>query len=112
MTLDLDELERIGKAATAGPWEADQDCHSRPSDTWCILHHTEPDGPLRILFESDKGTGEDTLLLVAARNNWQAMIDEIRRLSAENAKLLSLYPPWDRADIAKWTQDNDSHIPG
>lgn len=50
MTLDLDELERIGKAALPAPWGP---------------HHVATQSP-------------EAMFVRTARNNWQAMIDELR----------------------------------
>lgn len=53
--IDLDELERIGQAATPPPWGNLQSVRYKLADAEFCKH---------------------------ARNNWQALIDELRRLRA------------------------------
>lgn len=76
--LDLDELERIGKAATAGPWER---------TTGCRIESTQEDARNMIIYDEGGHTSEDAKFIVAARNNWQSMIDEIRRLREQVVRM-------------------------
>lgn len=79
--IDLDELERIGKTATRGPWgvestesgsfAVDSDGHG----LWCDRGYTWNE--------------DDSSFIAVARNNWQAMIDRIRELEAESDTLRS-----------------------
>lgn len=68
--LDLDDLESKGNAATAGPW--------RLTDSGTI-----PVGMQWLLHIDNDQERADAEWCVAARNNWQAMIDELRQLRAE-----------------------------
>ena len=64
--LDLDELEKLGKAATAGPWKSARGYHTQDI----------------VDVETDYRLGSmdfnDAEFIVAARNNWQDIIDELR----------------------------------
>lgn len=75
MTIDLDELERIGKAATTEQWEAKQDDLSS-DPAWYVLCVKTGD----VLLETNCGTEADARFIVFARNNWQEMIDRLRLL--------------------------------
>lgn len=73
--LDLDELERVGKAATEGPWELFRDDgHWIQSANGRIVGDSSSECLSR---EQDTLNGT---FIVAARNNWDALISEIRRL--------------------------------
>lgn len=65
MSLDLDQLEKLGKAATQGPWA----CEGRA----IVDQYFPVSEPLALDCEAN-----DAAFIVAARNNWQAMIDELR----------------------------------
>lgn len=91
MTLDLDDLERIGKAATAGPWEIDfAGVNEKDTGTWFVCREDADGPPLMHIPTHHNLTAEaDSDFVVTARNNWQAMIDELRRLRAneQNARV-------------------------
>ena len=104
--IDLDELERIGKAATQGQWHYDS--YSRiyaadfiQADVKSLDEYEAATVPKDEMFwrekiyaaeslvasvpsiAGDTATGRharDAVFISAARNNWQAMIDEIRKL--------------------------------
>lgn len=71
MTIDLDELERLGKAAPPGPW------HEHGGGIG-----TETEGFIGATYD---GPGHEGFadFVIAARANWQPMIDEIRLLRSE-----------------------------
>lgn len=75
MTLDLDELEAIGKAAAEAPWRG------WPSG---IISSVLGDIALVNMHRSTYGddSAENIEFIATARNNWQAMIDHIRELEA------------------------------
>lgn len=95
--IDLDELERIGKDAIAGPWESDASNNGSRRDPHhfvviandmtildCLnselaeIHedHDPDDGSTYVWDEIGR---KNVAFVCAARNNWQAMIDELRQ---------------------------------
>lgn len=73
MTLDLDKLEAVGKAATEGVASVEQ---STMSPIFFVLNER---GDTYV----ECWTHDNATFIATARDNWQAMIDEIRRLSEE-----------------------------
>lgn len=83
MAIDLNELERLGQLAAPAPWESKRD----------VIESVD-DGPNSIIIYDEGGHDEDDArFIVAARNNWQAMIDEIRRLREERLELMAIRWP-------------------
>jgi hypothetical protein len=85
--MDLDELERIGKEAGDGPWQVDdlgELSFVETNHRYGIGSHSK----LVYRVAKVEGMGQsaeaDAQFIVAARNNWQAMIDEIKRLRKIN----------------------------
>lgn len=70
--IDLDEAERIGKAATAGPWEVTDGVSD---DRWGVVTELWPISPGIAACVLNKTDAE---FMALARNNWQAMVDELR----------------------------------
>lgn len=82
--LDLDELERIGKAADDAPWTVDD----LGEQSFLETNHRHGIGAVshdcyRLAKVEGAGyTAEANADFIAtARNNWQALIDEVRRLT-------------------------------
>ena len=80
--IDLDEADAKGKAATPGPWHVGQ--QSNWKDDIAIF------GDLCVsLTAPRKLTRADAEFIAYARNNWPAIVDEIRELRRLNAELLT-----------------------
>lgn len=78
--LDLDELERIGKEVShGGKWEVDPDWRREGADQ-VVAFNTETGRTLTVCFmsTSKKLSEGDSAFIVAARNNWDEMIAELR----------------------------------
>jgi len=90
--LDLDELERLEKAATPGPWsfKGTGGLHMDGArDGWMVEGpHNGKRWP-RIARDAApyRERGENPALIAALRNAAPALIAEIRRLREENARL-------------------------
>lgn len=87
MTYDLDELERLEKLATPGPWSTapDDDNRSRSQGVWA-----GPGGPWdEPIIKTDSGVYPpdqvDADLIVAARNALPALIRDLRAARARPA---------------------------
>lgn len=59
MTDDLDELERLARAATPGPWEDDNSVVKTERGTICYAHHS---------YEEEGWQAENNASLIAAAN--------------------------------------------
>lgn len=73
--IDLDELERLHKAATPEPWEVQKDGLGNDMDVSPRHRHGS--------FEVDNQECADCRVTVAARNALPALIARIRELEAE-----------------------------
>lgn len=87
MTIDLDEAERRGNAATAAPWDFGQ----APEETLPTM--LIGSGSLlfaRVVCRTISEAVSKARFIVYARNNWQAIIDRIRELEADRIKWMSI----------------------
>jgi hypothetical protein len=84
MTLDLDELERLEREATAGPWSVNP---HRPDSVLAESRRCVA----KCVSVASPGGEEDATFITAIRNAAPALIARARRadeLEAENARLL------------------------
>lgn len=94
MTIDIDELERVGSEATAPPWDAVQ-MYRRPDRAFVVHHqtalkHADVFATGTSLNLGGHAKEHDADFVSVARNNWTAIIAELReaeRLREENQKL-------------------------
>lgn len=99
-TLDLDEAERIGKAAFPGEWENKGGYVGTPTSAEFIRRLNENDLPFtsrRICstandaYLTPEHVEANGIFIAYAHNNWQAMVDEIRRLQRMTCPTLEKY---------------------
>lgn len=74
----IDEIDRLEREATPGPWKAD----------WRDTNHyeiTAGPGERYWIVEDQDAHGPDLDLIVALRNNWPALRDRLRKAKAFDA---------------------------
>lgn len=116
MTVDLDELERLEKAATPGPWlehDGDVCVASKPSVTSypCGASVTTYPGPEPVLSGTPVGydnsslscRDEDRRLVIACRNALPALIAELRAARERIAAL-------EHRERAAYREGFDAHV--
>ena len=86
---ELDELERLGKEARCMPWT-----HDEITETIAVEH-------------------VNAAFILAARTNWQSLIDEIRRLMEREQKWIAVARPivkelQDIGDDMKWSMGDET----
>lgn len=89
MTVDLDKLEALEKAATPGPWKVgDYESTTRQflTQQGCIIFADDADGdPIQVADCSQWGLaneGDNTAFIAAARNALPELIARLRRLES------------------------------
>ena len=91
--LDIDEMERVGNAATAAPWESVSQIEN--SLRSFVVRRIKVDNGLPTVFDSNcTALTGDADFVSFARNNWPAICVELRRLRDENEML--------KTDAERW----------
>jgi hypothetical protein len=85
----LAELERLARAATPGPWEAEHRCHGRTAaDDEAGGLGLEVRGPEPATDRGQFARGADAAFIAAAHpGTVLALVERVRELEAENARL-------------------------
>ena len=79
MTVDLDELERLEKAATPGPWHQHETWPGANLGRNVVSYKPSANGIVGSDFFQTR-TDEDAEIIVTARNALPALIAELRQL--------------------------------
>jgi hypothetical protein len=95
MTVDLEHLEQLEKAATPGEWSV---LYSEDPDRPGVYVNDGGFGTLYIAEECMQGP-DDAELIVAARNALPSLIADLRRERERNAELVEALRPFARSHI-------------
>lgn len=85
-SIDTAKLREIGRAATAGPYLARQSTELDELGCWNVRHKDQNGTWQLAFFDCWNKNEENAAFFCAARNHWDALLDEIERLRVINRR--------------------------